>query len=96
MAVKEFNINVTMEERWIPYFQSFLHEMQSMGNAGCSRLIGFYSDGDGDFRPKFDYDIPVTLVPGITKHELIVAHEEDCWKIETSPKVIPHIMFDAG
>ena len=54
---KKFNIEVEMEERWIPYFMSFLKHMQYDGNIGHSELLGFYSDGDGDFRPKFTFSI---------------------------------------
>ena len=64
--VKEFNINVKMEERWIPYFQSMLMSMQQLGVLGSSRLLGFYSDGDGDFRPRFEFDIPMKTVSGIS------------------------------
>ena len=57
---KTFNIKVTMEERWINDFCSMLHWMQSCGKLGHSSIVGFYSDGDGDFRPEFkismDYD----------------------------------------
>ena len=94
--IKEFNINVKMEERWIPYFQSMLTTMQRFGSAGASRLIGFYSDGDGDFRPKFEFDIPVQEVEGVDRAHLIDRHSLDCYKIETSPHAIPAIMFDAG
>ena len=66
---KEFNVNVKMEERWIPYFQSMLLAMQQLGHRGSSRLLGFYSDGDGDFRPRFEFDIPVTQVAGISNCE---------------------------
>ena len=64
--VKEFSITVKMEERWIPYFQSMLMTMQQLDIRGSSRLLGFYSDGDGDFRPRFEFDIPVTMVAGIS------------------------------
>lgn len=94
--IKEFNINVKMEERWIPYFQSMLTTMQRFGSAGASRLIGFYSDGDGDFRPKFEFDIPVQEVEGIDYSELIEHGKLSACKIETSPNLIPSIMFDAG
>jgi len=94
--VKEFNINVKMEERWIPYFQSMLNTMQYLGFLGSSRLLGFYSDGDGDFRPKFEFDIPMQKVEGIFRSELIDRHKLDAYKIETSPDIIPSIMFDAG
>ena len=49
-----FNIIVTMSERWIDDFCSMLNWTQSCGNLGHSSLVGFYADGDGDFRPKFE------------------------------------------
>ena len=33
-----------------------LKEMERLGNIGSSKKVGIYSDGDGDFRPKFDID----------------------------------------
>ena len=54
---KTFTITCEMEERWVDHFMSMLHMMQSLGNLGSSRILGFYSDGDGDFRPKFSSDI---------------------------------------
>jgi len=56
MAKKTFTIECSMEERWFPYFMSFLHYMQKMGNIGHSCHVGFYCDGDGDFRPTFKTD----------------------------------------
>ena len=53
--VKNFSIDVQMEERWIPHFLSMLKEMEFNGSVGRSRLIAFFSDGDGDFRPKFKF-----------------------------------------
>ena len=55
--MKEFTIKVRMQERWIPHFMSMLKYMESLGSFGCSRKVGIYSDGDGDFRPKFEADI---------------------------------------
>lgn len=52
----EFTIKVSMEDRWIPYFLTFLKRMEVNGKVGHSELLGFYSDGDGDFRPKFDFE----------------------------------------
>lgn len=51
-----FNIKVTMKERWVNDFCSMLKWMESCGNLGHSSIVGFYSDGDGDFRPKFEID----------------------------------------
>ena len=57
MADKDFTIKVTMRERWIPYFIGMLKQMELNGQMGRSRMIKFYSDGDGDFRPTFKFDI---------------------------------------
>lgn len=65
---KTFNIKVTMKERWIPYFCSMLLEMQRNGKIGHSGIIGFYSDGDGDFRPKFEFDTEFERVDGYTEN----------------------------
>ena len=50
---KKFTIEVEMEERWIDDFMSMLDKMEYLGNLGASRTVSIYSDGDGDFRPKF-------------------------------------------
>ena len=36
---------------------SFLKEMEHNGNVGHSSLLAFYADGDGDFHPKFSFNI---------------------------------------
>lgn len=51
-----FNLQVTMKTRWVPHFLAMLQTMQRYGEMGCSRQVGIYSDGDGDFRPKFEWD----------------------------------------
>lgn len=56
MATKcDFYIHTRMEERWIPYFLAFLKRMQKNGEQGHSETLAFFSDGDGDFRPKFAF-----------------------------------------
>ena len=65
-----FDIQVTMEQRWIPHFLAMLKYMQRLGEVGSSRRVGICSDGDGDFRPKFLW--PVTL-----PSEAKPAHEEN-------------------
>ena len=50
-----FNITATMKPRWIPHFLSMLKYMEQLGGLGASREVGLYSDGDGDFRPKFEF-----------------------------------------
>ncbi len=51
----QFTIKVTMKERWIPHFLSALKYMQYLGSVGSSRDVTLFSDGDGDFRPKFEW-----------------------------------------
>ena len=54
---KKFTIEVEMEERWIDDFMSMLNKMEYLGSLGASRTVSIYSDGDGDFRPKFKSDV---------------------------------------
>lgn len=62
---KTIHIEATMEERWLPYFLGMLDTMQGLGGIGASRMIQFYSDGDGDFRPTFDFKAGhITLAHG--------------------------------
>lgn len=82
MANKTFNIKVTMNERWIDDFCSMLDWMQSCGNMGHSSLVGFYSDGDGDFRPEFEIDTEYQRKDGI-------------WN-KDNPLRPPEVLFDAG
>lgn len=46
-----------MRERWVPHFVSMLRRMESLGSLGSSRTVGIVSDGDGDFRPTFDFSV---------------------------------------
>lgn len=81
MANVKFTITVTMKDRWVNDFCSLLKWMEHCGAVGHSSFVGFFADGDGDFRPKFDISIPFQQKDGIPKDEI---H----WK--------PEIMFDAG
>lgn len=56
MSEINFTIQCAMEERWVASFIKMLESMRYCGNIGHSEYIGLYSDGDGDFRPKFYYD----------------------------------------
>jgi hypothetical protein len=62
---KKFTIECEMNERWIPHFLSMLKYMQQLGGLGSSRYTTIYSDGDGDFRPKFVFDSE--LLPEVKK-----------------------------
>lgn len=52
---KEFTIQVKIKDRWVNQFISFLKRMEFNGVIGHSELLSFYSDGDGDCRPKFEF-----------------------------------------
>ena len=81
-----FNIKVTMNERWVDDFCSMLNWMQSCGNLGHSSIVGFYSDGDGDFRPKFEIDREDKKKDGFWR--------KDYKQSNHFPK--PEVIFDAG
>lgn len=78
-----FNIKVTMEERWVNDFCSMLKRMESCGNIGHSSIVGFYSDGDGDFRPKFEVDREYERTDGY-------------WKKDGKTLPDLEVIFDAG
>ena len=77
MKVEKFTIEVEMGERWVPHFMSFLKKMENNGKSGCSRLIGFYSDGDGDFQPKFKSDISFERVEPHDSHDSVCHYHYD-------------------
>jgi hypothetical protein len=56
-VMAEFDIKCKMKARWVPHFLSMLAEMESLGNIGSSRVVSIFSDGDGDFRPKFKHRV---------------------------------------
>lgn len=79
---KKFTIEVEMEERWINNFCSMLSQMEYLGNIGSSRTVGLYSDGDGDFRPKFKIDTQYEKVEPVSRYKKLE-------KVET-------VLYDAG
>ena len=56
MSTIKFRLECEMTIKWVPYFLGMLKRMQYLGAIGSSRLIRFYSDGDGNFRPRFEWD----------------------------------------
>jgi hypothetical protein len=64
---KKFTVECEMKERWIPHFLGMLKYMQQLGTQGRSRDVTFYSDGDGDFSPKFVWDESLPPVAPPTK-----------------------------
>lgn len=53
---KTITVKATMPERWVPHFLGMLQTMQDYGSVGMSRKVAIYSDGDGDFNPKFEWE----------------------------------------
>ena len=56
MSKTTFTIRCELPTRWVPHFLGLLGQMQYLGGVGSSRVVSIYSDGDGDFRPKFQWD----------------------------------------
>lgn len=52
----KFKLEITMPKRWAKKFIQMLDCMRWCGNVGASRVVAFYADGDGDFRP-FDFKV---------------------------------------
>lgn len=78
-----FNIKATMDERWVNDFCSMLRWMEHCGSIGHSSIVGFYSDGDGDFRPDFEFDIEYDKTQGY-------------WKEDGKELPELEVIFDAG
>jgi hypothetical protein len=83
MGKKTITITATMEERWVGHFCSMLKYMEDMGELGHSCAVGFYSDGGGDFRPKFDFDTEYAKQYGKRRYE-----------VANMPEL--EVIFDAG
>jgi len=84
----KITIECEMKDRWVPQFLALLQRMQFMGNMGSSRTLGFYADGDGDFRPKFTVD-------GKNIKDMETAnpvYDDDC----RSKNAICDVFYDAG
>ena len=76
-----FTLECTMKKRWVSTFLSMMTYMEHLGDIGSSRKVALYSDGDGDFRPKFE----ITIDPSI-----------DVKKIEPVMDNGGHRLYDAG
>lgn len=85
----EITIKAKMNERWVNDFLSMLRYMECCGNMGHSAIVGFYSDGCGDFRPKFEFDRGYEKKHGYWERELVKQNPE---------KHLPplEVIFDAG
>jgi hypothetical protein len=56
MSSMKFTLRCEVPTRWVPHFLGILKRMQMLGSIGSSRHVTIYSDGDGDFRPRFEWD----------------------------------------
>lgn len=73
-----------MNERWVNDFCSMLKWMETCGKIGHSSIVGFYADGDGDFRPKFEIDCDYEETKGF-------------WRLDGDRQLPqPEVIFDAG
>lgn len=52
----EFTVKCKMQERWAVPFIQMLKDMQIQGMMGHSYYSLFFSDGDGSYNPKFEFD----------------------------------------
>lgn len=52
----QFSITCTMRASFVSHFLAMLKYMQFLGSVGASRKVAMYCDGDGSFRPKFEWD----------------------------------------
>lgn len=53
-----FTVECTMKRRWAEQFLGMLNHMRRLGSMSSSRTVKFFADGDGDYRPKFNYIAP--------------------------------------
>ena len=54
MKERKFTIEVTINERWVDVFCSFLKHLETNGKVGHSEYVTIFADGDGDFRSEFN------------------------------------------
>ena len=80
-----FHVTCTMPEKWADAFCSMLDLMENNGKLGHSAVIGFYSDGDGNYRPTFQIDREY--------HKGYCCRIENLIDEEKMPR--PEVIFDA-
>lgn len=52
MEMVKVKLEFTVSKRWLKKIIALLSCLKYCGDVGTSRTIGFYADGDGDFRIK--------------------------------------------
>lgn len=68
--IVKFTVDCEMAARWVPQFLGMLKRMQNLGAVGSSRNVTIMSDGDGDFRPKFEANTYIPSAEGQGKEKL--------------------------
>lgn len=53
--VIEIGLKFKINPRWYKQFIGFLQELESDSTMGHSALVGFFADGDGDFRFRWKF-----------------------------------------
>jgi hypothetical protein len=56
MSTTKFILRCEIPTGWVPHFLGMLKRLQWLGAVGSSRYVTIYADGDGSFRPRFDWD----------------------------------------
>ena len=51
----KLQINADVPDRWVPVLLGMLKRMEYLGRVGMSRAVTINSDGDGDFKPVFEF-----------------------------------------
>lgn len=67
MDNRKFIIECEVPESQVDDFCSFLKYLERCGGVDHSACVGFYVDGDGDPRPKFNILTDYNILPGCTK-----------------------------
>ena len=47
-----FDVKFTIKKRWVPVFLAFLNKLFQNSMLGRSSMVGFYADGEEDFKFK--------------------------------------------
>ena len=102
--IVEVNLKLKIHPRWYKQFIGFLETIEGNSSVGHSSMIGFYADGDGDFRFrwKFADDSEAKAskkVDGYFKEkrpDLIGANCNTTNPLKPSHKGDLEVFFDAG
>ena len=100
----ELNLKFKIHPRWVKQFIGFLEYVEANSSVGHSSLVGFYADGDGDFRFrwKFADDDGESINKKVAKYfrkvrpDLIDDNCNTENPLNPLPDAVPEVLFDAG